>query len=63
MITNTKLYVQVVTLFIDDNNLDYLIYPTFRNINRSYFHSKMVIMIEQEFILKNINTIIRNRRS
>ena len=69
-ISSTKLYVAVVTLYINDNitflgnlrlgfkrtiswnkyrsevttqlknnNLDYLIDPTFRNINRLFFHS------------------------
>ena len=40
-----------------NNNLDYLIDPTFRNINRLliYFHPKMVMMILQDivFIGKN----------
>ena len=59
MITSTKLYVPFVTLSLSwdkyisertikpkNNNLDYLIDPTFRNINRQFaFHSKMVKMI------------------
>ena len=37
------------------NNLDYLINATFRNINRLFvFHSKIVKMILQEFILMSI---------
>ena len=37
-----------------NNNLDYLIDPTFRNINRLFFHSKMVIMLLREIRLINI---------
>ena len=38
-----------------NNNLDYLIDPTFRNINRLlYFHSIMVMMILQGILLINI---------
>ena len=50
-INSTKLYVPVVTLFINDNkpknnNLDFMIDPTFSNTNRClFFHSKMLTMI------------------
>ena len=40
---------------IKNNNLDYLIDSTFRNINDSlFFHSKMVIMILQDTLLMSI---------
>ena len=35
------------------NNLDYLINSTIRNINRLYFHSKMVTIISKEILLIN----------
>ena len=36
------------------NNLDYLINPTFQNIIRLYFHSKMEMMILLEILLISI---------
>ena len=39
---------------IKNNNLDYLIDLTFRNINCLYFHLKMLIMIIQEILLMSI---------
>ena len=35
----------------NNNNLHYMIDPTFRNINYLFFHSKMVIMILQEIFV------------
>ena len=37
-----------------NNNLDYLLDPTFRNINCLYFHSEMVTMILKEILLISI---------
>ena len=44
-----------ITIQPKNNNLDYMIDPTFRNVNRFLsFHSKMVKMILQEMHLINI---------
>ena len=49
-------YRSEITIQPKNNNLDYLIHPTFRNINRLFvfFHSKMVAIILQEILLISI---------
>ena len=48
-------YRSEITTQTKNNSLNYLIDPTFRNINRFlYFHSKMVILTLREILLINI---------
>ena len=41
-----------ITTLAKNNNLDYLIDPTFRNINRLSFQSKIALMIPREICLQ-----------
>ena len=43
----------------NNNNLDYLIDPTFKNINRLFFHSKMVTMIPREILLSTSMPLVK----
>ena len=47
-------YRSEITTQPKSNNLDYLIHPTFQNIIRLYFHSKMEMMILLEILLISI---------
>ena len=48
-------YRSEITPQTKNNNLDYVIDPTIRKINRSFvFHSKMVMMIQREILLMNV---------
>ena len=47
-------YRSEITTQTKNNNLDYLIDPIFRNINRLYFRSKIVAIILEEILLMNI---------
>ena len=59
-----------ITTQTKSNNLDYLFDPTFRNINKMFFHSKMVAMVLRETLdkyymplveIKDFNALIDNK--
>ena len=52
--TSWNIYRSEITTQPRSNNLDYLIHPTFRNINRLFVLLFMVIMILREILLTNI---------